>query len=592
MKKTITALLCLLFLSPALVRAQCNPQISWAAAPSGNDLLRTSFTNTTSYTTPPGSYAQFTLHYGDGASQPYYNGTTYHNYAAPGTYNALLCMRVLDSITMQTSCSDTLFFQVTAAYTACATTITKQNNGGGSYTFTANTPAGTSSMSYSWNFGDGNTGTGSPVTHTYATTGNYTVSLQATGGGCVYSNTTPVQYNNGSINCDSLHADFLSNASGLNVAFTNTSNYWFNTYQSANWSFGDGSSSTQSSPSHTYTTPGTYAVTLHNTWIDSFLLTQCHDSITHMVIVTGGGNPLNNELSGMIYYDSLLISNPSDSFKIWLIQHDSSANTLTAVDSTYRSIYNPHYAFHNKPSGSYLVKAAVLGQPVSSFGFIPTYHYSSPYWSGATTIYHAGGATLNKDIVMLTGTVTAGPGFIGGNISLGAGKGTGTGAPGMLVLLRNNSNLVIASTYTDADGNYSFGNIPEGTYNVYPEEMNYATTPSATITIGAGHTSSTGNNFKQTDSEIVPLGGLSIAGLSKEDGISVYPNPVGQVMFIESKNNKLNQATLVNVLGQVVKQQALKPGSNKIETADLGSGIYYLIIKGDGGARSLKISKK
>ncbi len=51
---------------------------------------------------------------------------------------------------------------------------------GTALTFTANVTGGVSPYSYSWNFGDGTSGTSNPVTHTYNTPGYYTVSVTVT----------------------------------------------------------------------------------------------------------------------------------------------------------------------------------------------------------------------------------------------------------------------------------------------------------------------------------------------------------------------------------------------------------------------------
>ncbi|QAU24452.1 PKD domain-containing protein [Dyella sp. M7H15-1] len=60
-------------------------------------------------------------------------------------------------------------------------------------------------------------------------------------------------------------ANFTDTVSGLTVSFTNTSTDTGGTITSYAWSFGDGSTSTLASPSHTYTAAGTYTVSLKAT---------------------------------------------------------------------------------------------------------------------------------------------------------------------------------------------------------------------------------------------------------------------------------------------------------------------------------------
>jgi hypothetical protein len=384
--------------------------------------------------------------------------------------------------------------------------------------------------------------------------------------------------------------------------FTNTSTFvpvsptdWASGYVS----FGDGSSPVWNTPgsslTHNYPSPGTYFVWLSHEVVDSITnQVICIDTFSQSITITQ--NPSGaNSIAGDIHWDQSTIPDSVAYFKVWLIQHDSTANTLTAVDSVIVYPWTGSYVFNNAASGGYLTKAAPSygNAPIPAYGFVPTYHDSSLYWSGASTIVHTGGVTYGKDIWMLYGTPTTGPGFIGGNISMGAGKGTGTGVPHMLVFLRNNTNnKMIASVYTNANGDYTFNNIPSGSYNIYPEEMNYVTTPSATLNVTTGQTSTTGVDFVQTDDEIKPATVLGIPAISKNDGISLYPNPVTDQLFIENKTGLFNQFTIVNMLGQMIKQGGLKQGNNKIETTSFGSGIYYIIVHGADGSRSMKVTKK
>lgn len=79
-------------------------------------------------------------------------------------------------------------------------------------------------------------------------------------------------------------ANFGDTVSGLTVTFTNSSTDTGGTISSYAWSFGDGSSSTVASPSHTYAAAGTYTVSL--TVTDN---TGATNTKTASVTVSSGG---------------------------------------------------------------------------------------------------------------------------------------------------------------------------------------------------------------------------------------------------------------------------------------------------------------
>ncbi len=125
--------------------------------------------------------------------------------------------------------------------------------------FTNQTVSGApGAVSYSWDFGDGNTSNQEHPSYTYTTPGNYMVTLVATNSNnCPGSRIRRIQVVNRP------QAVFsASNNTGctapLTVAFTNTSA----NASSYTWLFGDGGTSSAISPTHTYTAPGTYTVTL------------------------------------------------------------------------------------------------------------------------------------------------------------------------------------------------------------------------------------------------------------------------------------------------------------------------------------------
>jgi gliding motility-associated-like protein len=119
---------------------------------------------------------------------------------------------------------------------------------------------------WTWNFGDGspvvNATTNAAQTHSYATAGNYTITLQvATPSGCrsvVFSRTITVS--NNPVAAFGFGNECLP---GGSVSFTNTSSVVGGTALSYAWNFGvPGGTSILATPSYSYTSTGPFTVTL------------------------------------------------------------------------------------------------------------------------------------------------------------------------------------------------------------------------------------------------------------------------------------------------------------------------------------------
>jgi PKD repeat protein len=122
-----------------------------------------------------------------------------------------------------------------------------------SYTFTANLP-GTATV-WSWDFGDGNSAMQANAMHTYSSPGTYEICLTATNE-CGVSNTA---CQTESVGCPAPNAAFEQVSNLLSVSFFDASS---NNPAQWGWDFGDGNTSTQQNPSHTYGSAGTYEVCL------------------------------------------------------------------------------------------------------------------------------------------------------------------------------------------------------------------------------------------------------------------------------------------------------------------------------------------
>ena len=278
--------------------------------------------------------------------------------------------------------------------------------------------------------------------------------------------------------------------------------------------------------------------------------------------------------------------------KVWLIKYNPTDSTLTAMDSTYTCLISagtPWFMFHDEPAGSYLVKGRMLVETPGASGYVPTYASSTTHWYDAASITHTSGSDY-AHITMVYGTVPAGPGFIGGYISAGAGRGTSGDAPvaGMLVYLEDMSGNVLTQVYTDATGAYSFTGIANGSYLVYPEDYDFYTTTSS-VTLTATNESITGVDFKQHTSNgtITPVAPAAVPNVATQE-FNIYPNPTTGNIFIQWSNKSIGNAdvTISDLAGRTVLSSTINinaaSGQSQLNVNDLNNGIYLISIKGAG----------
>ncbi len=114
-------------------------------------------------------------------------------------------------------------------------------------------------LSFDWNFGDGNTSNLANPSHLYTAAGSYDVTLTVSDGQVSKSVTQSV-----SVVAPNRvpFAQFSHSQDALRVSFTNSSTDADGDELNYTWQFGDGNVSDQRNPTHEYSTPGTYVVEL------------------------------------------------------------------------------------------------------------------------------------------------------------------------------------------------------------------------------------------------------------------------------------------------------------------------------------------
>ncbi len=282
--------------------------------------LSTTFTNTTTLSAGTMTHQ---WSFGDGNTSS--NTSPTNTYKAGGNYTVTLTTTTDKGCQNRNTSSILVYGKPAANFNAgnaCA---------GATVTFNNTTIGGTT---YAWDFGNSATSTLTSPTQSYTNAGTYSVKLTATNANnctdavtkqiIIYAN--PVANFTASDRCI-----------GTAIAFTNTSGG----ASDVSWQFGDGSSSNSFNPSYSYTSPGSYNVTLN---IKSVY--GCQATVSKSVTVfaapkaafsiNDNGQCING--NNFIYTDNSTIASGTYN-RAWTLG-DGSTSTATNATRTYASAGN------------------------------------------------------------------------------------------------------------------------------------------------------------------------------------------------------------------------------------------------------------
>ena len=429
----------------------------WGSPVSGNALLNVTFKDNTT-----GSPTAWNWSFGDGTYST--DQHPKHTYSAAGNYTVKL----------------------TASNAAGSHTLTKSNYikvTGSSLqapiaSFSSNATSGNAPLNvlftdtstgaptaWNWNFGDGTNSTAQNPAHTYSTAGNYTVILTVSNAAgsntATKSNYITVAGTPSQMPVAAFSASPTSGNAPLNVTFADSST---GSPTAWNWNFGDGATSTQKNPVHTYSSAGNYTVTLtvtnaagSNTATKSNYITAV--TAAQLPVINCWGSPRSGNAPLNVYFKDNSTGSPT-------------AWNWSFGDGTYSTLQSPKHTY--SAAGSYTIKLTVTNA------------------AGSVT------ATKNNYIIVTGTSVQTPVADFSGNITSG-------NAPLSVSFTDVSTGTPTAWNWSFGDGTYSTTRNPVHTYST---AGNY--TVALTVSNAAGSNTATKSNY------------INVAGTSSQTPVAAF----------------------------------------------------------------------
>ncbi|NCB67955.1 MAG: T9SS type A sorting domain-containing protein [Bacteroidia bacterium] len=257
--------------------------------------------------------------------------------------------------------------------------------------------------------------------------------------------------------------------------------------------------------------------------------------------------------------------------------------------------------FEELPAGDYILKAHFVSWTFPGENpFVDTYHDQKVLWSDVKPFK----LTCESDTMLMfllqqkkadfefngTAVISGIVAVVGVQKSPGMTKILRSADYDTRVLLLNSAGEVIATQCPDANGNYSFTNLPAGTYSIVIERTGYDMTEPVTAELDEGEQVVNVNFTVDEGTQSVQVG-ITTAIFSQlfeyDKAVNIFPNPVRDVLNVKIDTNGSKQVRIIltDLTGQQVLffQQNLSPGVNYLTLQNPGlRGMYILTIISDG----------
>ena len=161
--------------------------------------------------------------------------------------------------------------------------------------------------------------------------------------------------------------------------------------------------------------------------------------------------------------------------------------------------------------------------------------------------------------------------------------------------------VLLATTIPNCNGEYSFENLPEGSYKVEVEMDDYEPGVTNELPLSDKETISDVNftvddelRIIIVDEEIVPSVTTGILETGRAPSVKIYPNPFTDVVRITGTDMTMGHAPLLlvfNTAGAIVHTQTITSPEETIHLGHLPAGLYIIRLENGNSLQTFKVIK-
>jgi hypothetical protein len=343
------------------------------------------------------------------------------------------------------------------------------------------------------------------------------------------------------------------------------------------WDFGDGTTSEERNPVHTYATPGHYSACL--TISREHLYQPCSDSVCSSFTT-----PFYHGVGGHVFAGLQPINNPfatGDTGIAYIYRFID--NRIRALD-TLNFTYLGYYSFPQLLSGEYMIKVALTPGSVNARRYAPAYFPQSLYWiqSGIPNLNDTSLFDLDIHLIPLSDTAS-GPAKISGRVEWEKQSSGFFTLDRSEVLLLDSLKRPVAYTLSDAAGEFSFPSVKYGNYYAYVESAGkFSRYTLVTVSPAAPF----------VDTLVLKIYDQNIIGIAEPNAESFhvdppFPNPSNGKIITEVHSDKTAKVRfeIYSLQGRLLieTRQETGPGNTEIITdiSQLPAGLYLMFIRSE-----------